>query len=487
MRRLSAAALGSLPPDIGRPGYDPSAVRIGQVHLGPGAFHRAHAAACTDEVLSAGDLRWGIAAAALRSAAARDALAPQDHLYALTLRDAEGERTRVLGAIRRVTVAAEDPGAVVAALADPGVRVVTLTVTEKGYGADLPARRLDPADPDVARDLAGEGPPRSVPGLLAAGLRARRAARVPPFAALSCDNLPGNGALLRTVLGDFADALDPAFGRFVRDEVAFPSCMVDRIVPAATGADRDGVAARLGWRDEAATVAEPFLQWVIEDRFPLGRPDWERAGAEFVSDVAPHEAMKLRMLNGAHSLIAATGRVAGLGTVAEAVADPAIRALVRAFWAEVGPTLPRHLVAAAYAARLLARFDNPALRHRCAQVATDASRKIPQRWIEPLRERRAAGRPTPVLAFALAAWMRSCEGRDEAGRPMPLADPGLEGWAGRPGAEVPAGEAVRRMLAFAPVFGAAPPDEELGASVAADLAAIRARGVRAAAEARLRA
>lgn len=482
MRRLNWARLAELPADIGRPRHDRAATATGILHLGLGAFHRGHQAAFTQDCLDAGETGWGIAAASLRSAATRDALAPQDGLYALALQGAE-EEVRVVGALNRILVAPEDPTELIETIAAPQVRIVSLTVTEKGYG-------LDPATGDlretaeVAHDLAHPHRPRTVLGFLAEGLARRRGRGIAPPTLLSCDNLAGNGRALRRGLEQFARLRDAGFADWVAGEVACPSSMVDRIVPATTDADRDRVSARLGLRDEWPVVAEPFAQWVIEDDFPLGRPGWERSGVEFVADVGPHEAMKLRLLNGAHSLIAAMGRVAGHGTIDLAVSDPAIAEAVAAHWREVAPTLPMHLDVRSYTRALEGRFANPALGHRTAQVATDASQKIPPRWLAPLRELRALGAPTPRLEFALAAWVRSCEGRDEGGAAIPVTDPVLEAWVGRPGSGASPEEAVRAYLGFAPVFGTdLVRDASLVASVTGALATIRSHGVRAAARA----
>ncbi len=482
MDRLMTGTLARLPGDVARPGYDRAAVTTGIVHLGLGAFHRAHQAAYTEACLVAGARDWGIMGVSLRKPDTRDALGPQDGLYTLALRDGGGERLQVIGALTGQIVAPEEPARLLEVLAQPGVRVVTLTVTEKGYTADIAGRRLRAELPEVAADLARPDAPATAVGVIVAALARRRSAGVAPFTVLSCDNLPGNGELTHRVLADYAGRVDPALGRFVETEVACPATMVDRIVPATTDADRAAVAARLGVMDAWPVVAEPFTEWVIEDRFPTGRPDWGRAGAVFVTDVAAWELMKLRMLNGAHTTLAAIGRVAGRATVAEAMGDPVIAGVVRRLWAEVAPTLPGGLDPAGYAKRLEVRFGNPALRHMTAQIATDASQKLPQRLLGSLRDLRGRA---PVIEFAIAAWMRSCEGRDEAGREMVLNDPVLTGWAGLPGAGLDAGDFVRQMMGFAPVFGDLGQDEALVARVAGNLAAIRADGVRAAAVQRL--
>ncbi len=484
--RLNDANLRHLPAAVARPRYTRSGVRTGIVHLGLGAFHRAHQAEFTDDCLNAGETDWGIAAASLRNPDTRDALLPQDGLYTLALRENADQTLRVIGAINQTFVAPEDPGALLAAMADPAVRIVTLTVTEKGYTANIAGRDLRLDDPGVQHDLAHPHSPQTALGFVAQALAMRRAAGIKPFTLLSCDNLPGNGRFLHTVLAQFAASRDADFGRYVTDEVACPSCTVDRIVPATTDADRDMVAARLGMRDDWPVVAEPYFQWVIEDRFPSGRPEWERAGVVFATDVGPYEAMKLRLLNGAHTTIAAMGRVSGHHTVADAIANPVIRAFIAAYWAEVAPTIAPGTDVAGYTARLLTRFDNTALHHKTAQIATDGSLKVPQRIVAPLRDLIAMGRPTTTLCFALAAWIRSCQGTDEAGGAMPLSDPQLQGWSDLPAAGVPVADTVRAYLGLSSVFGLGL-GEYIAPALETALADIRALGVLPAAKVRLNA
>ena len=451
--RLCDATMDELPVSVARPGYDRGAVRAGIVHLGIGGFHRAHQAVFTDDALRSGAQAWGITAASLRSPTTRDALAPQDGLYTLALRDNDQQALRVIGAIGKVLVAPESPQALLAAMADPAVRIVSLTITEKGYGANVATGDLNPADADIQHDLVQPQTPRSALGFVAEALLRRRAAGVAPFTLLSCDNLAGNGAVLHRVLTQFADIRDPAFGRFIADQISCPSCMVDRIVPATTDADRAMIAGRLGMADAWPVLAEPFFQWVIEDNFPLGRPQWEASGVEFTANVAPHEAMKLRLLNGAHSTIAAFGQVAGYATVAAAMANPVIRAFVQAYWRQVAPTIAAGIDVPAYTARLTARFDNTALNHKCAQIATDASMKVPQRIVAPLRNLLATGRPSDTLVFALAVWIRSCLGRDQGGGDLPLSDPPIQTWAVRPDMQTPPAAIAQAFAGLGAVFG----------------------------------
>jgi len=484
--RLANATLSQLPAEIRRPGYDRAAIRPGIVHLGVGAFHRAHQAAFTDDCLAAGEHDWGITAASLRSADTRNALGPQDGLYTLAQRSTGTEALRVIGAIGQVLVGPESPAALLAALAAPATRIVSLTITEKGYGVDIASGSLRAGDPDIAHDLANPDQPRSALGFLVQALAMRRAAGLAPFTVLSCDNLSHNGRVLHAALTAFARARAGGLADFIADQVACPSTMVDRIVPATTDADRNAIALHLGLRDAWPVLAEPFGQWVIEDRFARGRPGWERAGVEFAADVAPFEAMKLRLLNGAHSALAAMGRLAGAETVAQAMAMPLLRAFVAAYWAQVIPTIPPPIDAAAYTHRLVARFDNVALQHRLAQIATDGSQKVPLRTVAALRDLRSRRLPHDMVILAVAAWIRSTEGVDDQGGALPVTDPVLAGWTGKPDPADPPEQTVERWLAHGPVFG---PDHAanraLAPALTAALTAIRHQGVLAAVRAAL--
>ena len=410
--RLSAATLDRLAPVVARPAYDRDAQAIGIVHLGLGAFHRAHQAVHTEAAMAGGDRDWRIAGVSLRSADVRDALAPQNGLYTVTERGADRDRTALIGAVGEVVVAPERPEAVAALLARPSVHVVTLTVTEKAYsiggGGTL----------DVDTVAANGG---TIYHHLAAGLAARRALGLGGMTMLSCDNLAGNGALLAEGLARWLDRTDPALGRWFEAECACPATMVDRIVPAVTPADLDRAAVAIGLRDEGAAVTEPFRQWVIEDRFAGPRPRWELGGAQLVADVASFERAKLRLLNGAHSALAYLGLPAGHGFVHEAMADPAIAATVDRLMrdeaaASLTPAPGQDLQT--YIDALQHRFANTALPHRLAQIATDGSQKIPQRWLEPLADNATQGRSCPATLRALAAWIVHVRG-DGA----PVADP----------------------------------------------------------------
>lgn len=425
MSRLNDAALPGLPADVALPVYDRSTVKTGVVHLGIGAFHRAHQAVVFDDALASGDLRWGVLGASLRSPGVRDQLNPQDGLYTLVVRDGSGDTLRVIGAGQGVLVGPEDPAALVAAMVDAGVHIVTLTVTEKGYRLDPATGALLTGDPEVAADIADIGSPRTAPGFIVAALKARRAAGLKPFTVISCDNLPHNGKRIRAGVIEMARAVDPELASWIEAEGAFPQTMIDRIVPATTPDDIDRLEARLGVRDEGMVKAEPFTQWVIEDWFCGDRPDFARFGVQLTEAVEPWEDAKLRLLNGAHSATAYLGALSGHEHVHEAMATPALKAFVEALWDEAETTLnpPPGLDIPAYRAELMARFENPALMHRTRQIAMDGSQKLPQRLLAGAGERLAAGQGIEAMALGIAAWMKWQSGVTERGEAFVVDDP----------------------------------------------------------------
>ncbi len=422
--RLSNASLAGLPQSVRRPDYDRSGVTPGIVHLGIGAFHRAHQAVHLDDILLE-EPGWGIVGASLRSASTRDALKPQDCLYTLSVRSGEGERLRIIGSVVDVLVAAEEREQLLAAMADRRVRIVSLTVTEKGYCHDPATGRLNEAHPDIRHDLSEPHAPQSAPGLIVEALARRRGAGVAPFTVLTCDNLPSNGRVVKRILDGFAALRDPDLGAYVAGELACPSTMVDRITPATTDEDRERISAALGVDDAWPVVTEPFSQWVIEDHFPAGRPAFEATGAELVADVAPYEHMKLRLLNGAHSSLAYLGYLAGYEYVSDVMADPGFARFVKALMDEATPTLsvPPSTDISAYKAALIARFENPALKHRTWQIAMDGSQKLPQRLLGTIRDCLKRGLPFGRLALGVAGWMRYVAGVDEKGAAIDVRDP----------------------------------------------------------------
>lgn len=403
--RLSASA--RLPKGLSPP-YLPESHGIGIVHIGLGAFHKAHQAAYTDTALAVSGGDWRILGVSLRSKQAAMELCPQDGRYTLIERNASGSKARVIGAIAGVICTADGPQHALAAMADPACRIVTLTVTEKAYGLDRTGKGCDPTHPVVAADLATPERPQGVLGLITRAVAMRRAAGLPPFTVLCCDNLPENGSLLRGAVIDFCRRVDPELADVIAKDMAFPSCMVDRITPATTATTRADAMRLTGHADEAATETEAFHQWVIEENFPLGRPDWACAGALFVSDVTPYELMKLRMLNGTHSMLAYAGYHAGLKCVRDVMAEPDLAALVGRHLRAAASTLPDlpGIDLDDYAQQLVERFANPALAHETFQIAMDGTEKMPQRIFAPADAARQNGANMRPFAFATAAWMR---------------------------------------------------------------------------------
>ncbi len=464
------------------PGYnrERAALEGGVVHLGVGAFHRAHQAVAFDTLLAKGHRGFFVTGVSLRQRDVPDQLNPQDGLYGvLRLDDANEPALRVVGAIGRVLHAPTERETVLAALADPLTWLVTLTITEKGYGHRPADGVLDRAHPEIAHDLANPAEPRSAIGLLVASLSRRAAAKLPAPIVLCCDNLPANGRLLRGLVLDYAAQVRPELVPWINAHGVFPCTMVDRIVPATTAADHTAVREQWDLEDHGLVKAEPFSQWVIEAQDPRLAPLAE-AGAQMVDDVAPFELAKLRLLNGSHSLIAYLGYLGGYAHVAEAMAAPGMRSAVSQLMRdEVAPTLSSAvgLDLGAYRAALLARFSNRALQHRNWQIAMDGSQKIPQRWLRTIEAQRQAGARVPVLAAALAAWIQYVSGQDLAGQPIDVRDPLASSLAGRANHDDPA-RAVREVFAERAVFPQSLADDSvLKDDVSAALSHLRRSGV----------
>ncbi|MEV8466895.1 mannitol dehydrogenase family protein [Fluviibacterium sp. DFM31] len=443
------------------------APRPGIVHLGLGAFFRAHGAVYLDDALSVSGGDWGIIGISLRSPGTRDALLPQGGVYTAVARHPEGAIPRLVNSVVDVRVAPEDPEAVLAVMSDPAIRIVTLTVTEKGYCHAPSTGRLNLDHPDIRYDL-GSRLPISAPGVLVRALERRWQAGLAPFTVLSCDNLPENGRIVRGVVLDLARAIDPDLADWIADEGRFPSSMVDRIVPATRPEDIAALAKATGRHDAAPVIREPFRQWVIEDDFVEdARPDLAAVGVQMVADVTPFEHMKLRMLNGTHSALAYLGYLAGHQTIADTMGDPVFRTYVQALWQdEIQPALspPPGQDLTAYARALQARYTNPAIRHRTWQIAMDGSQKLPQRILATLAENRTAGRACPGLILAVAGWMRYVGGVDEAGQPIDVRDPLAAQFAAISGAATSPAETVAGLLALREVF-----NPGLAASIAPEL------------------
>lgn len=405
------------------------APKAGIVHLGLGAFFRAFGVPQIENAMKASGGDWGIVGVSLQSPTIRDALAPQGFCYTAAELTPEGERLRTLHAVSNVLVAPEDPEAVLAAMSDPAIRIVSLTVTEKGYCHDPATGKLNLEHPGIKADLAN-ALPVTAPGFLVRALQRRKAANIPPFTILCCDNLPANGRVVRSIVTDLACRIDPELADWITRRARFPFTMVDRIVPATTTADIERIAAAQGKLDAAPVVHEPFRQWVIEDDFVPDyaaerRPALEHAGVLLVSDVHPFENMKLRMLNGTHSALAYLGYLAGHETVSSASSDPVFEGFLKHLWAnEIAPSFsaPEGVDLGSYAAALLARYQNPAIRHRTWQIAMDGSQKLPQRILATLADNQRKGVRSKGLTLVIAAWMKYVSGRDLQGNSIDVRD-----------------------------------------------------------------
>lgn len=422
---IKMTTIDTMPDSVRIPVYRREDHGVGIVHIGLGAFHKAHQAVYTDDALSKTGGDWRIVGVSLRSDAPSDELRPQNGLYTLIERDAAGSRARVIGAIAAAHCLKTDRKAVEAALLSAETRIVSITVTEKGYGLDRATGGVDPAHPAIAHDLKLPSDAQGLAGLLVWALGQRRALGRAPFTVLCCDNLPENGVVLRGLLVDFARRAAPDLADHIVHGVAFPSTMVDRITPAATQDTRDLAEQMTGYRDEAAIETEGFHQWVIEDHFPTGRPNWEAGGAIFASDVRPYENMKLRMLNGAHSMLAYVGFAAGHHYVRDVMADPDLSRLVTRHLSAAAATLAPlpGVDFAAYADQLTERFRNPHLAHATYQIAMDGSEKMPQRIFSAIPDARASGGDTRAFAFATAAWLRHLSQSTHDCAPYELRDP----------------------------------------------------------------
>ena len=403
---LSQANLARVAREVKRPAYDRRAIDIGIVHFGPGAFHRVHQAWFVDKLLTS-DPRWGICAVSLRSTAVRDALVPQDGLYTLASLD-ETTSYQIIGSLKQTMVAPENPHSVLDRLSALRTRVVTITVTEKGYCLG-PDGNLDLSHADIRRDLHTPYAPTSLIGYLVEALRRRRASGAGPLTIVSCDNLVDNGTRLGRAVQQLAQGSDPDLARWIEDEAAFPRTMVDSITPATTQHLHDRVAQVLGMTDRWPVQREGFVQWVIEDACAGEIPDWPSVGVIVTDDVGAYERAKLRLLNGAHSSLAYLGLLAGHETVADAMADVNLAELVATMMkCDILPTLaaPRGLDLDSYMQAILKRFRNPALHHALAQIAGDGSQKLPIRLLGTIRDNLQAGRPIDRLCAPVAAWMQ---------------------------------------------------------------------------------
>ncbi len=453
---LSNATLATLPPEIARPHYPRECLRPGILHLGVGNFHRAHQALYLDDLFNRGrDLDWAVLGSGVRpgDAAMRRALEPQDWLTTVVELESSAQIARVSGSLVGFIPVGEDGRAIVDALDDPAIRIVSLTVTEGGYCIDPATGRFDPEHPEIRHDAARPDAPKGVFGVIVSALRRRRERGLPPFTVMSCDNIPHNGRVTLEAVAGLAERTDPDLAAYVRGEVAFPDSMVDRITPATTDRERAILAERFGLSDRWPVFCEPFRQWVLEDRFPSGRPALEEVGVTFTSDVAAFELMKIRILNGGHAAIAYPAALLGIRFVHEAMDDPLIRGFLDKLEAtEIVPCVPPvpGVDLSAYARRVADRFANAAIGDTVARLAQDGSNRQPKFILPSVRDRLRTDAPVTGLALVSALWCRHCAGTNDAGEPVPVDDPN----AARLG---PAALAARKdpaaFLALRDIFG----------------------------------
>ena len=477
--QLNRSNLSRLPPPVRVPQYDVAAVRPGIVHLGLGNFHRAHMARYTHDLMQRRPdmLGFGIVGAGLLPGDKRmhEALSPQDNLYTLVERSFDEETVSVIGSLADVAFAGESSAALLGMIDRPAIRIVSLTVTENGYCLNRSTKRLDPEHELVRQDLAHPERPSSAVGIIAEAFRRRRDAGLPPFTAMSCDNIQHNGEVLRQAVLDLARLRDPSLADWIAGHGVFPSTMVDRITPVTAAADVATLADCHGITDAWPVFSETFTQWVIEDRFPQGRPAWEEVGAQFVGDVSPYEFMKLRLLNGSHLAVSGLGRLAGYATIDEAMADPLITRMMTALMdRETEPTLKPvpGIDLPAYKKTLVERFANPAIKDTVERVNTDAPLNV---LVDPIRDRLRDGQPVELLSLALAAWLRRVRGEDETGAAIDVRHP-LAPLLKQKAAE--GGPDPRPLLSVTQLFGETGQDPRLIEPVGRWLALLYARGAR---------
>ncbi|MFC3394740.1 mannitol dehydrogenase family protein [Brenneria rubrifaciens] len=450
--------------DIRQPHYDRKALKSRIVHIGFGAFHRAHQALFTDRVLNQQGGDWGICEISLfGNEELIKTLRRQAHRYSVLEKGAQGHQAIVIGSVNESLHARlEGITAVIEKLAEPQVAIVSMTITEKGYCIDRRNGTLNWQNPLIKTDLETPDAPASVPGILVEALRVRRERGLPPFTILSCDNMPENGRIIKTAVLELAKARNTVLAEWIEMQVTFPNTMVDRIVPAATPETLQEIANVLGVSDPCGIACEPFIQWIIEDRFTAGRPAWDRVGAQLVEDVRPFEEMKLRMLNGSHSFLAYLGYLAGYLHINDCMADEHYRRIAHHLMMnEQAPTLNVSGVDLAdYANRLITRYANPALKHRTWQIAMDGTQKLPQRMMDSIRWHIRHGSDCRCLLLGVAGWMRYVSGTDDAGMPIDVRDPMLEQLQAIVSQTADGEPRVRGLLALPGVFGEDLPQDD---------------------------
>ncbi|WVD61512.1 fructuronate reductase [Orbus mooreae] len=453
--------MSNLPPYVkNTPDYDRTAMKARIVHLGFGAFHRAHQALFTDRLLKTGKSDWAICEVNIVGGEQLiEDIRKQNHLYTVLEKGATSQEAFIIGSVKESLLAPTDGiETILQKMADPIVEIVSLTVTEKGYCILPGGAGLDLNNALIKADLANPTQPQSAPGVIVEALARRMAKGVPSFTALSCDNIPENGLMLKMAILGLAQARDKKLAEWIENNTTFPCTMVDRIVPAATNETLDEIQQVLGGMyDPCGIACEPFIQWVIEDNFVTGRPNWNEVGAEFVSDVVPYEEMKLRMLNGSHSFLAYLGYLAGYQHINDCMADEYYRkATAQLMMKQQAPTLhvPGHVNLQQYADKLIERFTNPSLKHKTWQIAMDGTQKLPQRMLDSIRFHIKNGSDYSLLALGVAGWMRYVGGIDDSGQTIDVRDPMAEQLKNIVSTTKDGQERVDNLLALTTVFGA---------------------------------
>jgi mannitol 2-dehydrogenase len=478
--KLSVAALSRLPTGVAAPKYRRSDLRAGIVHIGVGNFHRAHQAVYLDDLFNAGrDHDWAIIGTGVRDpdVAVREKLKEQDWLTTVVEQEADTTNIRVTGSMIDF-VRPYDIPAFLDAISEPSVRIVSLTVTEGGYYISPATQHFDPAHPDIAYDAHHEEAPKTAFGLIAAGLKRRRAAGIAPFTVMSCDNIPGNGHVTENAVAGLAELADPELAGWIRANVAFPNSMVDRITPATTDRERGILRDKTGLEDNWPVFCEEFRQWVVEDKFPAGRPRLETVGVTFTSDVSPYELMKIRILNGGHAAIAYPAGLLDIHFVHEAMADEQIRAFLgKLTKSEVQPVVPPppNTSLDSYRELIARRFANPKIGDTIQRLCFDGSNRQPKFILPSAADRLKAGASVRGLALVSALWCRYCYGETESGKPIAPNDPS---WERLQTAAKQARSDPRAFLELRDIFGKLAEEPTYVSEFSSALSALWADGVR---------
>src|SRR5271169_386155 len=478
--KLSSAALTRLPPGVSGPKYKRSDLSAGMVHIGVGNFHRAHQAVYLDDLFNVGvDRDWAIVGAGVREAdiSMREKLAEQDWLTTVVEQEANATSVRITGPMVDF-VKPFDIATTLDLLARPAIRIVSLTVTEGGYYISPATQQFDPAHPDIVHDARHADAPKTAFGLIVAGLRNRRHSGVAPFTVMSCDNIPGNGHVTENAVAGLAELADPELARWIRANVAFPNSMVDRITPATTDRERAILRDKCGLEDNWPVFCEEFRQWVVEDRFPAGRPALETVGVTFTSDVSPYELMKIRILNGGHAAIAYPAGLLDIHFVHEAMADEQIRAFLEKLTkSEVQPVVPPppNTSLDDYRELIARRFANPKIGDTIQRLCFDGSNRQPKFILPAVADRLKTDASIKGLALVSALWCRYCYGESESGKAIPPNDPN---WAQLQEAAKPARDDPRAFLELRHIFGDLAGNPRYVRAFSDALSAVWARGLR---------